>query len=97
MTPKENFRNYLQSLDGGSRSSGLLTLSVVPKVGLGVLTVLPVDPVGELAEGSRVAWELLVDTRGVGEIWRDSEKPEKAKGSQRHVRRKTATFLRVYP
>ena len=128
--------------------------------------MLPVDPVGELAEGSRVAWgwlvdargegveleltgtssvdvftwavvllalhvelawELLVDTRGVGTvpgltedtslkgvtavaclvvsgiraplgvILRDGEKPEKAKGSQRHVRRKTATFLRVYP
>ena len=31
-----------------------------------MLTVLPVDPVGELAEGSRVAWGWLVDARGVG-------------------------------
>ena len=157
MTLKENFSNYWKSPDGGSRSSGLFTLSVVPRVGLGLLTVLPVDPVGELAEGSRVArgwlvnargvgveleltrtssvnlitpglvphplrvelaWEWLVDTRGVGtvpgltdgssltevaavaclvisgvrpalgEIWRDREKPEKAKASQRYVRRK---------
>ena len=28
--------------------------------------MLPVDPVGELAEGSRVAWGWLVDARGVG-------------------------------
>ena len=131
-----------------------------------MLTVLPVDPVGELAEGSRVAWAWLVDARGVGVeleltepgdvdvftwvvgplalsvelawdwlvdtrgvgtvpgltdgsshtevaaaaclvvsgvrpplgvIWRDGEKPEKAKASQRPVRRKKATFLQVYP
>ena len=31
-----------------------------------MLTVLSVDPVGELAEGSRVAWGWLVDARGVG-------------------------------
>ena len=31
-----------------------------------MLTVLPVDPVGELAEGSEVAWGWLVDARGVG-------------------------------
>ena len=36
------------------------------RVGLGVLTALPVDPVGELAEGSGVAWGWLVDARGVG-------------------------------
>ena len=145
---------------------GPFTLSVGAGVGLGVLTVLPVDPVDELAEGSRAAWEWLVDaggvgvelqlirtssvdwstrvfvplalrlelawdwlvdTRGVGtvpgltdgssltevaaaaclvvsgvrpplgEIWRDGEKPEKAKASQRPVRRKIATFLLVYP
>ena len=128
--------------------------------------MLPVDPVGELAEGSRVAcgwlvdargvgveleltepgdvdvftwvvvplalsvelaWDWLVDTRGVGTvpgltdgssltevaavacfvvsgvrpplgaIWRNGEKAEKAIGSQRHVRRKIATFFLVYP
>ena len=31
-----------------------------------MLTVLPVDPVDELAEGSRVAWEWRVDAGGVG-------------------------------
>ena len=31
-----------------------------------MLTVLSVDPAGELAEGSRVAWGWLVDARGVG-------------------------------
>ena len=128
--------------------------------------MLPVDPVGELAEGSRVAWGWLVDARGVGveleltepgdvdvfiwvlgplalsvelawdwlvdtrgvgtvpgltdgssltegaaaaclvvsgvrpplgEIWRNGEKPEKAIGSQRHVRRKIATFFPSLP
>ena len=128
--------------------------------------MLPVDPVGELAEGSRVAWGWLVDARGVGveleltepcdvdvftwvvvplalsvelawdwlvdtrgvgtvpgltdgssltevaaaaclvvsgvrpplgEILRNGEKPEKTIGSQRHVRRKIATFFIVYP
>ena len=33
----------------------------------------------------------------LGEIWRDGEKPEKAIGSQRLVRRKIATFFLVYP
>ena len=131
-----------------------------------MITVLPVDPVGELAEGSRVAWGWLVDARGVGVelklegtssvdvftwvvvppalrvelawdwlvdtrgvgtvpdltdgssltevaaaaylvvsgvrpplgvIWRDGEKPEEAIGSQRHVRRKIATFFPSLP
>ena len=128
--------------------------------------MLPVDPVDELAEGSRVAWVWLVDARGVGveleltepgdvdvftwvldplalsvelawdwqvdtrgvgtvpgltdgssltefaaaaclvvsgvrpplgEIWRNGEKPEEAIGSQRHVRRKIATFFPSLP
>ena len=64
MTLKEN---VCQSPEGGSRSPRVHLPSLFARGSdWGMLTVLKVDPVGELAEGSRDAWGWLVDARGVG-------------------------------